>query len=236
METFHGYINTPNDALLLFESCRLTQLKRVQRRLSESERLAYVRSGAIFVWDEEESGIKRWTDGKHWSPSRINGSFLIYREVEQRKTKLGLPPGVEAPSVEYVIKEGGLTKKAISINTANNRKQHLVSYYTREDVNSGRLKTPAELPQFADITISTEVYPEFMPDGSGASLKSSSSSIRSSGSKSSMSKRSAQKETSPHRASSDRWSLASSFDMNSGDFPRPSHDSGKYLSAGSEDN
>ena len=60
METFHGSVTSPADALILFEACRLNRLKRVQRRLAESERLAYVKSGAVFVWDEEESGIKRY--------------------------------------------------------------------------------------------------------------------------------------------------------------------------------
>ncbi|CAO3597762.1 unnamed protein product [Absidia cylindrospora] len=30
-------------------------------------------------------GIKRWTDGLVWSPSRIFGNFLIYRELDDRK-------------------------------------------------------------------------------------------------------------------------------------------------------
>jgi hypothetical protein len=36
-----------------------------------------VQSGAVFVFDEHESGIKRWTDGLVWSPSRILGNFLV---------------------------------------------------------------------------------------------------------------------------------------------------------------
>jgi len=79
MQTFYGFVQTTNDALLLFEACRIGKLKRIQRRLSESERLSQVVSGSVFIWDEEESGIKRWTDGKTWSPSRIHGSFLIYK-------------------------------------------------------------------------------------------------------------------------------------------------------------
>lgn len=34
-------------------------------------------SGAVFVFGEEESGMKRWTDGRLWSPSRISGNFLV---------------------------------------------------------------------------------------------------------------------------------------------------------------
>lgn len=34
-------------------------------------------------------GIKRWTDGLVWSPSRILGNFLIYRELDKRSAKRG---------------------------------------------------------------------------------------------------------------------------------------------------
>ena len=40
-----------------------------------------VQSGAVFVFDEHESGIKRWTDGLVWSPSRILGNFLVSPHV-----------------------------------------------------------------------------------------------------------------------------------------------------------
>jgi hypothetical protein len=59
MITFYGYVEAPQDAMLLFEACRLGLLKRVERRLSDSERIMYVKSGSVFIWDEEESGIKR---------------------------------------------------------------------------------------------------------------------------------------------------------------------------------
>src|SRR6478752_8794030 len=84
METYHGYVRTPADAIRLFEACRLGILPRVQRRLSEKERQS-IRSGSVFVWDEREAGMRRWTDGKSWSASRVSGSFLTYREMEGRK-------------------------------------------------------------------------------------------------------------------------------------------------------
>lgn len=34
-------------------------------------------SGAVFVFDVAEAAMKRWTDGKMWSPSRIDGNFLV---------------------------------------------------------------------------------------------------------------------------------------------------------------
>ncbi|KAJ3001824.1 hypothetical protein HKX48_002661 [Thoreauomyces humboldtii] len=232
MESFHGAVNSPNDALLLFEACRLNLLKRVQRRLSESERTAYVVSGAVFIWDEEESGIKRWTDGKHWSPSRINGSFLIYREVEPRKTVI---PGVSEEKIEYVIKDGGLTKKAISITTSLGRKQHLVSYYLRTDVNRAQLEAPTDMQMFAEVVISTEIYPDFMTDCQ-ASITSSRSSITSLPS-----------NYAPSVASSSQGDyvrpnfvpvpkvkpVKPTRDPSESDLPRPSQDSGKHMSISS---
>ncbi|CAO3630365.1 unnamed protein product [Cunninghamella echinulata] len=84
METYIGYIKTPQDALLIFEACRKGQLNRVQRRLSSKERI-HIQSGSIFAWDEKEAGMRRWTDGKTWSPSRVLGSFLTYRELDTKR-------------------------------------------------------------------------------------------------------------------------------------------------------
>lgn len=76
---FRGYIETTYDALLVFEAARRGMIPRVTRRLIERER-GMVQSGAVFVFDEHESGIKRWTDGLVWSPSRILGNFLVSNE------------------------------------------------------------------------------------------------------------------------------------------------------------
>lgn len=54
-ETFHGYIETTRDSLVVFEACRRGLLPRVSRRLQEKER-QLVRSGAVFCFDENESG------------------------------------------------------------------------------------------------------------------------------------------------------------------------------------
>ncbi|KAJ2483339.1 Gluconate transport-inducing protein [Coemansia sp. RSA 2320] len=84
METYYGFVTTSEDALALFEACRLGYKQRVPRRLSDGERSA-IRSGSVFVWEEGESGMKRWTDGRSWSPSRVQGCFLTYHEWEGRR-------------------------------------------------------------------------------------------------------------------------------------------------------
>ncbi|KAJ7113143.1 Gti1/Pac2 family-domain-containing protein [Mycena epipterygia] len=78
-----GWIETTGDALLILEAARRGLIPRVTRRLVDDER-KMITSGSVFVFDEDESGIKRWTDGFFWSPSRILGNFLLYRETDKR--------------------------------------------------------------------------------------------------------------------------------------------------------
>ncbi|CDS01132.1 hypothetical protein [Sporisorium scitamineum] len=84
--TFHGYVHSTRDALLIFEAVRRGMLPKITRRLRDDER-KQIASGTIFVFDEVESSIKRWTDGMIWSPSRILNNFLVYREVEKKDPK-----------------------------------------------------------------------------------------------------------------------------------------------------
>lgn len=86
--TFTGHVNTTQDALVLFEACLTGQLSHVPRRPHDRERNQLIRSGCVFIYEENASGIKRWTDGVTWSPSRILGNFLVYRELDKP-----FPPG-----------------------------------------------------------------------------------------------------------------------------------------------
>ncbi|KAF5347434.1 hypothetical protein D9756_011121, partial [Leucocoprinus leucothites] len=69
-----------------------------------------ITSGSVFVFDEDESGIKRWTDGFFWSPSRILGNFLLYRETDKRGA--GNRSGKEGEVVELdaVKADGSLSR------------------------------------------------------------------------------------------------------------------------------
>lgn len=86
--TFVGFIQTTTDALLLFQATISGVLTPVSRRPHDRERADLIKSGHVFVFNEQDSGIKRWTDGIAWSPSRILGNFLVYRELEKP-----FPPG-----------------------------------------------------------------------------------------------------------------------------------------------
>jgi hypothetical protein len=80
METYYGFVESVLDALLLFEACDRGILPRVTGRLSEEDRIR-IRSGSVYIWDEEEACIQRWTDGRRWSSSRPCGNFIVYDEL-----------------------------------------------------------------------------------------------------------------------------------------------------------
>ncbi|KAF3934369.1 hypothetical protein ABW19_dt0208346 [Dactylella cylindrospora] len=182
METYHGQVRSPMDAIILFEACRLGLLPRVQRRLSDKERQS-IKSGSIFVWDEREAGMRRWTDGKSWSASRVSGSFLCYREMEGKRgggssfpsaaptSRNGKSPdnGSDSDSDNridpddlvaegYRYKPDGLMKQSFSITTSSNQKLHLISYYARSQ--SSPLMQPSADPQLKHILPLPGMYPE----------------------------------------------------------------------------
>ncbi|EXJ89726.1 hypothetical protein A1O3_02793 [Capronia epimyces CBS 606.96] len=179
METYNGHVRTPTDAIILFEACRLGILPRVQRRLSEKERQS-IRSGSVFVWDEREAGMRRWTDGKSWSASRVSGSFLTYREMEGKRGGQTFPStgtkgtktpesGNEDPSQNgeaedgpdgYRYKPDGLMKQSFSITTSQGQHLHLISYYSRSHPTAQVLRQPSTDPSLASIVPAKGLYPE----------------------------------------------------------------------------
>lgn len=161
---FIGYVETTVNALRLIHAARQGVIPRITRRLNDNERRSMIKSGAVFVFSVEESGIKRWTDGLLWSPSRIVGNFLVYREINERTSSRGHKkvyptddPTSRAiahrSSPEHIgyktggsdqgtFKPGGLIKKTITV-TIEGSDLHLISYYTSEDIRTGKLKRPS---------------------------------------------------------------------------------------------
>ncbi|KAI8829354.1 gluconate transport inducer 1/Pac2 [Chytriomyces cf. hyalinus JEL632] len=73
-ETFYGFIKERSDAVALVEACVAGALKPLKMVPADAK----LRSGSVLVF-AESSGMTRWRDGENWSPSRIHGSFLLYR-------------------------------------------------------------------------------------------------------------------------------------------------------------
>ncbi|KAJ2716938.1 Global transcription regulator sge1 [Coemansia spiralis] len=96
-------ISNTRDALAVFEACRQGILPRVVRRLNDSEK-QQICAGTVVVFDEKEAKMKRWTDGRVWTPSRIMNNFLVYRELDRK-----LPPNQEGlAEIERWESPGGL--------------------------------------------------------------------------------------------------------------------------------
>ncbi|KAF4444063.1 Sge1 [Fusarium acutatum] len=107
--TYRGFVRDTTDALLIFEACLSGTLLHVPRRPHDRERQDLIKSGNIFVYEEHASGIKRWTDSISWSPSRILGNYLLYRELEKP-----FPPGekkrARGRNGKSTTQSGGITK------------------------------------------------------------------------------------------------------------------------------
>ncbi|KAF9882571.1 hypothetical protein FE257_006857 [Aspergillus nanangensis] len=137
--TFNGYVASTQDALVLFEACLTGVLHHVPRRPHDRERGHLVRSGSIFIYEENSSGIKRWTDGVTWSPSRILGNFLVYRELEKP-----FPPG----------------EKKRAMKKANRRPMPSArpgEPYPRQESNSSQAYSPSSTSAFGDRSHQTDL-------------------------------------------------------------------------------
>lgn len=175
---FRGWLRTTKDALLVFEAGRKGIIPRVTRRFHDAEKRDIIKSGAILVFTEEESGIKRWTDPFLWSASRMLGNFMIYREREDVESASKSPYSyseiqptdisikerdVDLEKCIYGswskgrgLKEDGMMKKTISLKI-NGIIHHLVSYYKPSDVRSGELQAPSSIMMLRDLKISSEL-------------------------------------------------------------------------------
>ncbi|KAI0044281.1 hypothetical protein FA95DRAFT_1562409 [Auriscalpium vulgare] len=178
---FIGYVETTTDALRLIMAARQGVIPRITRRLNDLERRSMIRSGAVFVFCVEESGIKRWTEGLSWSPSRIIGNFLVYRETTDRNVVRGAEPAITTPGTSSfqlsssstaqryrhrsevgvgrsghapAATSGGLIKKTITVKVEGTD-HHLVSYYREEDLHV--LQRPTARPDIMGLSIPPEM-------------------------------------------------------------------------------
>ncbi|KAF2680235.1 hypothetical protein K458DRAFT_393206 [Lentithecium fluviatile CBS 122367] len=92
--TWHGFLDTTKDAMTIVEAALQGRLSHISRRPHDKERAEMLTSGTVLVYEENASGIKRWTDAVHWSPSRVMNNCLIYRQLvralkpEEKKSSL----------------------------------------------------------------------------------------------------------------------------------------------------
>ncbi|GJJ12548.1 hypothetical protein Clacol_006791 [Clathrus columnatus] len=146
-------IRDSRDAQIVLEAVRIGVLQAVERRLNEGERNMFIRSGAVFVWEESdgEYGLKRWTDGRMWTPSRAREPFLFYECLKQalprRKYHLAIRTSNDAPPLisidrcqsAYRIRIAG-SYRFVEISPQSQPASSLITYsysqHERQDIRS----------------------------------------------------------------------------------------------------
>ncbi|EED79312.1 predicted protein [Postia placenta Mad-698-R] len=176
------HLRDMRDAHIIFEAVRRGLMKPVNRRLNEVERTRYITSGSVFVWEEseEETGLKRWTDGRIWSQSRMREPYLFYDEKlsgddtanASGQTSQSTYRFVEGPSRTWSSSAQshfdrsdhhptGLVKQAYSAwvlpaPNARPRKWHLTAYFTYADLPN--IPTVDRDPTLCSLSVPLGVY------------------------------------------------------------------------------
>ncbi|KAF9052995.1 Gti1/Pac2 family-domain-containing protein [Panaeolus papilionaceus] len=177
------HVRDAQDAHALFEAVRQGFLPHITRRLNEIERATLVRSGAIFVWFEsdDDSGLKRWTDGRVWGQSRMREPYLFYDEKMPYDAAQAASEANRAPTYRFVegVSRPGPSSSAISHQdrTANHhpglvkqaysawvnlhpqtkpQKWHLTAYFTYADLP--HLPTIDHDPLLRKIIVPSGIY------------------------------------------------------------------------------
>ncbi|KAI0302203.1 Gti1/Pac2 family-domain-containing protein [Russula brevipes] len=179
------HVRDAHDAHTVFEAVRQGFLRPVTRRLNEVERSMYITSGAIFVWEESDDdlGLKRWTDGRVWSQSRMREPYLFYDErlpSDEARTNdhSSRSSGNIYRFVDGITRSGpispalshydrsehhplGLVKQAYSAWVLENpeakpRKWHLTAYFTYADLR--QIPTIDQDPVLRGVTVPVGIY------------------------------------------------------------------------------
>ncbi|KAJ3024051.1 UNVERIFIED_CONTAM: hypothetical protein HDU68_008339 [Siphonaria sp. JEL0065] len=141
--TFHGHIKEEIDAKVLIEACVHGEMEVLNT--SKIPPRVTIISGTCAVFQEGVSNgmLQRWRDGLSWSSSRIQGQFLLYREVTPGKEP-SLVPNLEpasSPFANTVVRgnythvPNGLAKRTITAQGSNNVKYRVICYFFPKDVS-----------------------------------------------------------------------------------------------------
>ncbi len=160
MKKIRGYISGYQDALLILYAVRLGYIDVIDKRLSAEDR-ERIETGDIFCFIESSAGIRRWTDGRVWSPSKILDDFLVYHEVPKHLSKTAIlkrkAMGRNKYSQQTQISSDktALCKKTIkfSIDGLN---YHIVSYFRPIFATYSLM----DIPFFRSLKNAVEKHPE----------------------------------------------------------------------------
>ncbi|KAJ3286813.1 hypothetical protein HDU79_006180, partial [Rhizoclosmatium sp. JEL0117] len=191
-ETWKGFIQEPLDAQLVIEGCvsgLLQPLNIIPMSLSDLT----IRSGTVLVFAENSAmgQMVRWRDGCRWSASRLQGPFLLYREVEASSNTSSSEPERDVRFVNTVVRgktkfvANGMAKRTLTLTGSDGNRYRVISYFYPADVahlygdpvvtvseKVQMLSTPSRMPEFARFVGKTGPLPSFtMPDLSYQALR-----------------------------------------------------------------
>lgn len=167
MKNLTGYISNYEEAVLIMHAIRLGFFAPQEERLKPEDR-ERIESSDIFCFIENENGMKRWTDGRIWSPSKICGEFLVYQEVpkylsknsiKKRKHREQQSASDSLLKREEIVDRTTLHKKTISIQFKKHT-YHIISYYRPIFANYSLIN----IPFFQKLSEALNLYPELKDD------------------------------------------------------------------------
>lgn len=165
-------LKSPIDAIHILEAARLGLVPRVTRRLTGHER-SMIRPGTVWVWEEAETNMRRWTDGRRWGASRVGGGgFLVYTESSE---SLSPPRQLETPYGHNMYHPGSthrsdsLIKQTYSTTmthpvTGKVKKFHVVAYSSKRNPQGDPLNPlplPHQLPALRHLKVTPGIWPEW---------------------------------------------------------------------------
>ncbi|KAF8268619.1 hypothetical protein EI94DRAFT_1131656 [Lactarius quietus] len=150
-------IRSTLDVHKIFYAVYLGLLPMITRRLDAKEREA-LSSGYCYAWEDRGPhaitgiGIERFTEGRHWSASRVRDEFLFYYEKwEPPKGKNGERTSDSQPARDWDPFVKQTYSVYLSENEGSKRKWHLTAYFTQATVDS--LGTVDDIPVLKDLVV-----------------------------------------------------------------------------------
>ncbi|KAI9330853.1 hypothetical protein BDR26DRAFT_922367 [Obelidium mucronatum] len=187
-ETFQShtnlFISSPVEAQLLLEA-GLAGKYPILNAGPTMTTTTHIKSGTVVIFAENNrySQMIRWRDGKRWSPSRPQGPYLLYREVEaaSKKTFVGSIHEESTRFTNLALRPNcrfipnGLAKRTIGLVGSDGLKYRVISYFYPVDVEhffhengQGRLVSPSQCPEFQPFLPAVVAEGNNLPDLSSA--------------------------------------------------------------------
>eukprot|EP01135_Chromosphaera_perkinsii_P001232 Nk52_evm5s163 gene=Nk52_evmTU5s163 len=156
--SFYGFISNLGDARHLFQAALDGKCRLVKQRLNEADR-KLIKVGQGYIYDEVDSGIKRWTDGIDWKDSywQCNNQAMLYKEA-------GYEEAIENGEYQRrkIEKPNGFRKLLIAdLNT----KMRVICYFHEKDLIESRKNSERRMSAASSANASKVSSPVMNPDG-----------------------------------------------------------------------